>query len=139
MMAVAPVVLLISTNECDGAGAGLPSGSTGASGRTSSSSIRSETRRAVRRWSFPTDPRGTMSGTVLQVNFKLNVPPAEYEQTVTPMADAIAKVDGLRWKVWILNQEEREAGGLYLFEDEPSCAAFLAGPLAAALKSAPFL
>jgi hypothetical protein len=80
-----------------------------------------------------------MSGTVLQVNFKLNVPPAEYEQTVTPMADAIAKVDGLRWKVWILNQEEREAGGLYLFEDEPSCAAFLAGPLAAALKSAPFL
>ena len=69
-----------------------------------------------------------MSVTVLQVNFKLNVSPAEYEKTVTPMADAIAAVDGLRWKVWVLNREGREAGGLYLFEDEPSCAAFLAGP-----------
>jgi hypothetical protein len=80
-----------------------------------------------------------MSGTVLQVNFKLNVSPAEYEKTVTPMADAFAEVQGLRWKLWLLNQEEREAGGVYLFEDEPSCAAFLAGPLAAAVKSAPFL
>jgi hypothetical protein len=80
-----------------------------------------------------------MSGTVLQVNFKLNVSPAEYEKTVTPMADAFAEVEGLRWKLWLLNQEEREAGGVYLFEDEPSCAAFLAGPLAAAVKSAPFL
>lgn len=80
-----------------------------------------------------------MSGTVLQVNFKLNVSPAEYEKTVTPMADAFAGVEGLRWKLWLLNQEESEAGGVYLFEDEPSCAAFLAGPLAAAVKSAPFL
>ena len=80
-----------------------------------------------------------MPGTVLQVNFKLNVSPAEYEKTVTPMADAFAEVDGLRWKLWLLNQQEREAGGVYLFEDEPSCAAFLAGPLAAAVKSAPFL
>jgi Putative mono-oxygenase ydhR len=80
-----------------------------------------------------------MSGPVLQVNFKLNVSPAEYEKTVTPMADAFAEVEGLRWKLWLLNQEEREAGGVYLFEDEPSCAAFLAGPLAAAVKSAPFL
>ena len=80
-----------------------------------------------------------MPGPVLQVNFKLNVSPAEYEKTVTPMADAFAEVDGLRWKLWLLNQEEREAGGVYLFEDEPSCAAFLAGPLAAAVKSAPFL
>ncbi len=80
-----------------------------------------------------------MSATVLLVNFKLNVSPAEYEKTVTPMADAFAEVEGLRWKVWLLNQEEREAGGVYLFEDEPSCAAFLAGPLAAAVKSAPLL
>jgi hypothetical protein len=80
-----------------------------------------------------------MSGTVLQVNFKLNVSPAEYEKTVTPMAEAFAEVEGLRWKVWLLNQEEREAGGVYLFEDESSCAAFLAGPLATAVKSAPFV
>ena len=80
-----------------------------------------------------------MSASVLQVNFKLNVSPAEYEKTVTPMADAFAGVEGLRWKVWLLNQEEREAGGIYLFEDESSRAAFLAGPLTAALKSAPFV
>jgi hypothetical protein len=80
-----------------------------------------------------------MSGTVLQVNFKLNVSPAEYEKTVAPMAEAFAEVEGLRWKVWLLNQEEREAGGVYLFEDESSCAAFLAGPLTAAVKSAPFV
>jgi hypothetical protein len=80
-----------------------------------------------------------MSASVLQVNFKLNVSPAEYEKIVTPMADAFADVEGLRWKVWLLNQEENEAGGIYLFEDEASRATFLAGPLTAALKSAPFV
>ena len=79
-----------------------------------------------------------MAGTVLQVNAKLNVSPAEYEKTVTPMADAFAAVEGLRWKIWLVNEEEREAGGIYLFDDESSCSAFLAGPLGAALKSAPF-
>ena len=80
-----------------------------------------------------------MSGTVLQVNFKLNVSPAEYEKAVTPMADPIAAADGLRWKIWIVNEEQREAGGIYLFDDESSCSAFVAGPLGSALKSAPFL
>lgn len=80
-----------------------------------------------------------MPGPVLQVNFKLNVSPADYEKTVTPMADAFAEVDGLRWKLWLLNEHEREAAGVYLFEDEPSCDAFLAGPLVAAVKSAPFV
>ena len=36
-----------------------------------------------------------MPGKILQVNFKFNVPKADYEQAVTPLADKFAAVDGL--------------------------------------------
>ena len=80
-----------------------------------------------------------MPGSILQLNFRLNVPADEYERTVTPLADAFAAVDGLQWKVWLLNAAEGEAGGVYLFESEAAREAFLAGPLAAAVREAPFL
>src|SRR3954468_17581873 len=80
-----------------------------------------------------------MPGSILQVNFKLNLPADEFERTAAPMADAFAAVDGLRWKIWLLNAAESEAGGVYHFESWAAREAFLAGPLAAATRGAPFL
>jgi hypothetical protein len=61
-----------------------------------------------------------MTGRILQLNFKFSVSGPEYEEAVSPLADQIADVDGLRWKIWIINEAEGEAGGLHLFEDEAS-------------------
>ncbi|MGD2144933.1 MAG: YdhR family protein [Anaerolineae bacterium] len=80
-----------------------------------------------------------MSGKLLQLNFKFSVTGAEYEQAVSPLANQIAAVDGLRWKIWIINEEEREAGGIHLFDDEASVKAYLEGPIAAQVTSHPAL
>jgi len=76
---------------------------------------------------------------ILQVNFKLNVSSAEYRALCDSVAQAIADVPGLRWKVWLLNEQEREAGGIYLFADEASLNNYLAGPIIVQIKSLPQL
>jgi len=78
-----------------------------------------------------------MSQKILQINFKLSVSAKDYEQACLPAAQPIADTPGLRWKVWLMNEAEREAGGIYLFDDEASGQAFLAGPIVAAVKSNP--
>lgn len=78
-----------------------------------------------------------MAVKLLQINFKFNVTAAEYKQLADQLAGPFAEVEGLRWKIWILNEAESEAGGVYLFEDEAALNAFLAGPLAAQVTSHP--
>ena len=80
-----------------------------------------------------------MSVKLLQLNFKFSVTGADYEQAVSPLANEFAALPGLIWKVWILNEAEQEAGGIYLFEDEASVKAYLEGPLAAQVISHPAL
>jgi hypothetical protein len=80
-----------------------------------------------------------MSGIMLQVNFKFSVSKEEYEQAVSPLADKFANVPGLKWKIWILNEEDSEAGGIYIFENQAAVDSYLAGPLAETVKTHPAL
>lgn len=80
-----------------------------------------------------------MSGKILQINFKFSVPRAAYEQTVSPMASEFAAVPGCRWKIWLMNEAENEAGGIYLFDDDASLRTYLGSPLVAAVTSHPAL
>jgi len=76
---------------------------------------------------------------MLQLNFNFSVSKEEYEQAVSPLADKFADVPGLKWKVWILNGEKSEAGGIYMFENQVSLDELLAGPLAKTVTSHPAL
>jgi len=80
-----------------------------------------------------------MSQIMLQLNFNFSVSKEEYEQAVSPLADKFADVPGLKWKVWILNGEKSEAGGIYMFENQSSLDEFLAGPLAKTVTGHPAL
>lgn len=80
-----------------------------------------------------------MSGQILQINFKFDLSKSEYEEVAGQLAQSFAELGGLRWKIWIMNAAEREAGGVYLFDDEASVQTFLNGPLAAQVKSHPSL
>ena len=80
-----------------------------------------------------------MPARLLQLNFDFSMTPTEYEQAMSPLADEFARVAGLRWKIWIMNPEAREAGGIYLFDDQESVSAFLDGPLAAQVAAHPAL
>ncbi|MFH1965199.1 MAG: YdhR family protein [Acidobacteriota bacterium] len=78
-----------------------------------------------------------MSIQILQINFRFNVSRAEYEEVADELAQSFADLSGLRWKIWLMNEAESEAGGIYLFEDETSVQSFLNGPLATQVTSHP--
>jgi hypothetical protein len=71
---------------------------------------------------------------ILQINFKLNVPVAEYQKMAASVAHAFLDVPGLRWKIWLVNPATQEAGGIYLFDSRASLDAYLNGPLVAQLR-----
>jgi hypothetical protein len=76
---------------------------------------------------------------ILQINYKYNRTRPEQEKASLQSAQPIANVKGIIWKVWIVNEAEKIAGGIYLFEDESSVEAYLKGPIIAALKSRPVI
>jgi hypothetical protein len=80
-----------------------------------------------------------MSGTILQINFKFSVTPAELAESFAPIAEPIAEVSGLRWKIWSLNAATSEFAGIYLFDDEASIEAYLSGPIIAEVSKHPAL
>lgn len=80
-----------------------------------------------------------MAAKILQINYKLNGPRGEYERENLPYGQTIADLRGLRWKVWIINEAQSEAGGIYLFDGDAAVQAFLDGPIIAEMKSDPTL
>lgn len=56
---------------------------------------------------------------LLQMDFKMEEPwGEEMSKAFEDLAKDIATETGLLWKVWTENQVEKEAGGIYLFENE---------------------
>ena len=80
-----------------------------------------------------------MSGRILQINFKFNFSPAELADAFAPLAEPIAKVPGLRWKIWSLNEATSEFAGIYLFDDADSVQVYLEGPIIAEVSKHPAL
>jgi hypothetical protein len=80
-----------------------------------------------------------MSERILQINFKYNVAKDDYVGAVSGLANDFAAVEGLIWKVWLINDESSDAGGIMLFEDQKSLDAFLNSPLAAKVTGHPAL
>jgi hypothetical protein len=54
-----------------------------------------------------------MSARVLQINVKFEGPGADLKKGFAHAVNDIAAVPGLRWKIWIMNEQTHEAGGLY--------------------------
>jgi hypothetical protein len=78
-----------------------------------------------------------MPGKLLQVNFKFNIPRSDYEQAAAELAGLFAEVEGLRWKIWLMNEAESEAGGIYFFDSDSALRSYLEGPLAAQVGTHP--
>lgn len=64
--------------------------------------------------------------TLLQIDFPFDGPFGnEMTDAMKGLAESIAQEPGLIWKVWTENADNREAGGIYLFEDKASARAYL--------------
>ena len=63
---------------------------------------------------------------LLQIDFAMEAPFGEaMREAFAPLAESIAQEKGLIWKIWTENATTKEAGGIYLFEDEASAMAYL--------------
>ena len=78
-----------------------------------------------------------MSQQILQVNMNFGIPRAELEAAWLGFAQPISETPGLVWKVWLMNEQEKEAGGIYLFESADALREYVNGPAVAALKASP--
>ena len=64
-----------------------------------------------------------MAQQTLQVNMKFSIPQKDLAAAWLGAAQPIADVAGLRWKVWLMNEAEHEAGGIYLFDNKAAAEA----------------
>lgn len=75
-----------------------------------------------------------MVPTIVQINFKVQGTITEYREATSSISHAIADVPGLHWKIWLLNESNQEAGGIYLFADPSSAQHYLSGPIITNLR-----
>ncbi|NMJ40040.1 YdhR family protein [Roseomonas sp. JC162] len=76
---------------------------------------------------------------IVQVNYtRPAMPKAEWEARYTDdRAKQFLAVPGLQWKIWLDGEEERRAGGIYLFDSRASAEAYVNGPIVARMKANP--
>ncbi len=79
------------------------------------------------------------TGALLEVNFKYNVPTADLQAALSPLAEQFAALDGLRWKIWALDEENSQFSGILLFADADKRDAFLESDLATTVTTHPAL
>ena len=64
--------------------------------------------------------------TLLQVDFPFDGPfGQDMAAAMKELAESIAREPGFIWKLWTENADTKEAGGIYLFEDEASARKYL--------------
>lgn len=78
-------------------------------------------------------------GTMLQVNFSYNVPMEDYIAEVSPLAEQFAAAEGLRWKIWALDEENSQFSGILFFDTPEDVQTFVESELAAAIMNHPAL
>ena len=77
--------------------------------------------------------------TVLHLRFKSRVPPDVLLAHSREAATIIASVEGLIWKIWVMQEEEFAMGGVYLFANRETAKAYLNHPVVQAVCSNPAL
>jgi hypothetical protein len=80
-----------------------------------------------------------MAQQILQVNMNFSIPSTDLKTAWLDVAQPVADTPGLVWKVWLINEEQKEAGGIYLFETREAAIAYAGSPIVAALKASPVI
>jgi hypothetical protein len=80
-----------------------------------------------------------MSQKMLVTKYNYSVSFDEYKAMTTQLGPVFADVPGCIWKIWLCDDDKKEAGAIYLFKDEESLQTFTSSPLVAAVLSHPAL
>jgi hypothetical protein len=66
-----------------------------------------------------------MNTRILQVNYRCSLSRQEFEETIGASASELSGFPGLQWKIWVVNEELGQYGGIHLFDDRSSVDAYL--------------
>lgn len=75
-----------------------------------------------------------MSKKVLVTKFNYNIPTEELKKIMPAVAIGFSEIPGCCWKIWLFNEDLKEAGGVYLFESASELEKFLESNLFASVK-----
>jgi len=69
-----------------------------------------------------------MSQRILITKFRFSISPKEFREKITGVAPAFADIPGCQWKIWTVDEDKNEGGGIYLFRTEKALDDFLESP-----------
>jgi hypothetical protein len=78
-----------------------------------------------------------MAQHILQINLEFNLSTPELKEVCADLAEAIASFPGLVWKIWMINEDQGETGGIYCFESQEALSAYLNSSIVAKVKAYP--
>jgi hypothetical protein len=78
-----------------------------------------------------------MAKKVLTTKFKYILPTEEFKKIMPVVAPEFSAIPGCCWKIWLINEDSKEAGGVYLFESAAELEQFLSSNLFASVANNP--
>jgi hypothetical protein len=70
-----------------------------------------------------------MAKKILTTKFNYSMSTEEFKKILPLVAPEFSKIPGCCWKIWLINEDNKEAGGVYLFESAKDLELFLNGNL----------
>lgn len=80
-----------------------------------------------------------MSQKILISKFNYILSHGEFRDLLTSVAQAFAEVPGCQWKIWLIDEEKKEGGAIYLFNEQDALDKFKESPLVQSVMSHPAL
>jgi hypothetical protein len=80
-----------------------------------------------------------MKKKVLTTRFNYSMPTTEFKKMMPIVAPQFSAIPGCCWKIWLINEIQKEAGGVYLFESATELEQFLNSNLLVSVTSHPAL
>jgi len=80
----------------------------------------------------------TVTKKILTTKFNYNIPTEQLKRVMTTAAPEFSEIPGCFWKIWLINEEQKEAGGVYLFKSVIELEQFLTSYMFELVKENPF-
>jgi len=80
-----------------------------------------------------------MTKKVFIITFNYSMPTEELKKIMPAVAPGFSEIPGCCWKIWLINEDRKEAGGVYLFESATELEHFLNSNLLASVANNPAL
>ncbi len=78
-----------------------------------------------------------MTKKILTTKFNYSIPSEELKKIMSSVASEFSAIPGCCWKIWVINEDRREAGGVYLFESATELEQYLNSSLFASVGNNP--